>query len=68
MAGLRIETECKNLRELNAQLRMDGEDYHYIYCGFMTSANGYQERMYLCEDDEGRTYGDYFCIDFNSRS
>lgn len=63
--GLYIETECKNLAQLNAQLKKEGADYHYIYCGFMKSASGYMHRAYLTEDENGTTYGDYFNIYFN---
>lgn len=62
--GRYIETECKNLRELNAQLKREGETFHYIFCGFMQSANGYQQRAYLAEDENGTTYGDYINIYF----
>lgn len=63
--GRYIETECRSLRELNALLKAEGADYHYIYCGFMQSANGYMQRAYLVEDENGTTYGDYFNIYYN---
>lgn len=64
MCGIYIETECKNLRELNAQLKREGESWHYRYCGYMMSANGYYERMYIAEDESGCTYGNYVAIYF----
>lgn len=64
MNGIYITTACSNLRELNAQLRAEGNNYQYRYCGYMVSANGYPQRTYIAEDEHGRTYGEYINIYF----
>lgn len=68
---MRYRTTARNLRELNAKLKAQGEDFKYNFFGYLpTSAvGGYgKRRHYIAEitkgRNEGATYGDPIEIEF----
>lgn len=65
-SGLYIETECKSLRALNAEMKRSGSSSHYEYIGFYRSAAGYKQRHYQLYLSTGQSFGDPVVIYFNS--
>lgn len=69
---MRLKTTARNLRELNAKLKKNGEDFKYNFYGYLptgTVGRYGKTRHYIAEIVEGQncgaTYGDFVEIDFN---
>ena len=57
---MRFKTTAKNLRELNAKLKKQGEDFKYNFFGFLPTGTvgGYgKTRHYIAEITEGQNAG-----------
>lgn len=66
-----LKTTAKDLRELNAKLRAQGEDFEYMFMGYMPTGKvggSGKTRHYMAKivkgKNEGATYGSYVEIDF----